>query len=330
MADEQGALQDRDAAFACGREPLVHAITSFLAHAHAAQMPEIRASLERAIDEAGRSAIDGLSDRLARSGRDWSYYPGDPLARRIHHVLAPRVLRHEPVVSGLQHLTAVAAAPVVLVANHLSYSDANLVEVLLQKAGARELANRLTVVAGPKVYSNVRRRFSSLCFGTIKVPQSAARSSDEAVMTVRDVARAARRSIQIAHERLHQGDALLVFPEGNRSRSARMQPFLPGVARYLEPSEAWVLPMGIAGTHQLFPIDGDSLTPVPLALRIGRPVRADTLRERARGDRRRIVDCIGFAVADLLPVEYRGVYADEGQGSAHDRGARSLARELFL
>jgi 1-acyl-sn-glycerol-3-phosphate acyltransferase len=320
---------DGDRTPACGREPLVQAITSFLAHGHAAHMPEIRASLERAIDEAGRAAIDGLSDRLARSGQDWTYYPGDPLARRIHHVLAPRVLRHQPAVSGVAHLDDVAGRPVVLVANHLSYSDANLVDVLLQQAGAHELSNRLTVVAGPKVYSNVRRRFSSLCFGTIKVPQSAARSSDEAVMTVRDVARAARRSITIAHERLRQGDALLVFAEGNRSRAARMQPFLPGVARYLEPRDAYVLPIAIAGTQRLFPIDGDALAAVPLSMRIGRPVAAAALREHVRGDRRRMMDCIGFAVADLLPADYRGVYADAGPQAAADPGVRALASVLF-
>ena len=60
----------------CGREPLVDAITRFLAHEHASDMGEIRASLERAIDDAGPRAIDGLGRRLAGAGADWSYYPG--------------------------------------------------------------------------------------------------------------------------------------------------------------------------------------------------------------------------------------------------------------
>ena len=119
-------------------------------------------------------------------------------------------------------------------ANHLSYSDANVVEVVLRKAGAAGLADRLTAIAGPKVYSNVTRRFSSLCFGTIKVPQSSERSSEDAVMNPRDIARAARRAIQIAQERLSLGEALLIFAEGSRSRTAQMQQFLSGTARYLE------------------------------------------------------------------------------------------------
>ena len=39
--------------------------------------------------------------------------------------------------------------------------------------------DRLTVVAGPKVYSSLRRRFSSLCFGTIKTAQSNTISTED-------------------------------------------------------------------------------------------------------------------------------------------------------
>ena len=168
-------------------------------------------------------------------------------------------------------------------ANHLSYSDANVVEVILRSAGASCLADRLTAIAGPKVYSNVIRRFSSLCFGTIKVPQSSERSSEDAVMNPREVARAARRAIQIAQERLTLGEALLIFAEGSRSRTAQMQQFLSGTARYLELPGTWVLPIGIAGTEKLFPIDGAVLHPVPISMNIGRPMLASDLRDQFAG-----------------------------------------------
>ena len=294
----------------CGREPLVDAISAFLAHRHAAGMPEIRASLERTIDEAGPDGLQALGRSLSHAGTDWSYYPCDPLARRIHHVLAARVLQEAPKVRGTAHLTAVAGKPLAIFANHLSYSDANAIEVLLQQAGAHALAERLTVIAGPKVYSNLNRRFSSLCFGTIKIPQSSTRSSGEAVMDPREAARAARRSIQIAHERLGLGEALLIFPEGSRSRSGRMQRLLAGVARYLEPPDVWVVPMGLTGTERLFPIGEETLNPVPLTLTIGQPILAGDLRGRAQGDRQRLMDDLGLAIARLLPPEYRGAYGE--------------------
>ena len=266
----------------CGREPLVDAITTFLAHSHASSLTEIRGSLERAIDEAGPHALDGLGRRLALAGTDWSYFPRDPLARSIHQILAGGVLRYEPIVSGAKHLALVAGRPLVIVANHLSYSDANAVEVLLQKVGATEVADRLTVIAGPKVYSNVRRRFSSLCFGTIKVPQSSTRSTGDAVMTsARGCARGAPFD-RVAQDRLRLGEALLVFPEGARSRAGQMQRLLAGAARYLESPDVWVLPLGLAGTERLFPIAGDSLKPVPIAMHIGRPFPASRLEAKAR------------------------------------------------
>ena len=294
----------------CARDPLVDAIALFLARDHAQGLGEIRTMLEQAIDEAGPGAVDRLGSRLASAGTDWDYTPSDPLARNIHRVLASRVLQHEPVVTGLEHLEAVHGRPLVIFANHLSYSDANAVEILLQRAGASEVADRLTVIAGPKVYSNIRRRFSSLCFGTIKVPQSTTRASDEAVMSARDVATAAKRSIQTAHERLRLGEALLVFPEGSRSRSGRMQRLLPGAARYLELPDTWVVPMALTGTDHLFPLNEDSLNPVRLTLRIGPPLAASDLERTAGGDRQQLMDAVGCAIATLLEPEYRGFYQD--------------------
>jgi 1-acyl-sn-glycerol-3-phosphate acyltransferase len=295
-------------ATSCGREPLVDTIVRFLAHERAGDAREIRECVERAIDTSEPGAVDSLSERLLRAGTGWAYYPPDPLARRIHHALAPRVLRPEPVVEGAHQLDAVSGTPLVIFANHLSYSDANVVEVLLRTVGAGCLADRLTAIAGPKVYSNVTRRFSSLCFGTIKVPQSSERSSEEAVMNPRDVARAARRAIDIAQERLLLGEALLIFAEGSRSRTAQMQQFLSGTSRYLELPGTWILPIGIAGTEKLFPIDAAALHSVPITMAIGRPMPALELRARFRRDRQMMMDCIGKAVADLLPLEYRGIY----------------------
>ena len=292
----------------CGRDPLIAAITAFLERDHAPALGDIRESLGREIDAAGPEALAGLGLRLAHAGSDWTYYPSDPLARRIHHALARRVLHHAPVLLGTEHLSAVAGRPVVIAANHLSYSDANLLEVLLHQAGAGALADRLTVIAGPKVYSSLRRRFSSLCFGTIKVPQSSNVSTDEAVMNARQVALAARRVIEIAHERLRLGEALLVFAEGTRSRSGEMQRLLPGVARYLDGPGTSILPVGIAGSEALFPIDEGSLNPVRLQVSIGAPIEADALRARSGGSRQRMMDAVGLAIAANLPPQYRGAY----------------------
>ena len=160
------------------------------------------------------------------------------------------------------------------------------------------------------MFTSRERRFSSLCFGTIKVPQSADVSSGEAQLTSRQVARAARQAIDVAFARLAAGDALLLFGEGTRSRTASMQPILPGVARYFERPGTLVLPIGLTGPEALFPVDAATVHPTRIVVRVGAPFAAVSLLGHARGNRRVAVDAIGLAVAELLPPSYRGVYAD--------------------
>lgn len=302
------------------RETIVAAITEFLADRDPATLASLRASVEAVLDDAGEAGVTAMARALAVAGRDWDYYPPDPIARRIHHVLAERLLEPDSRLEGAEHLVALSGKPVVIVANHLSYSDANLIEVLLTRAGgaAAELAGRLTAIAGPKVYSSRTRRFSSLCFGTIKVAQSSGRSSEDAVMTPREVAHAARRSIDIAHARLRAGDALLVFAEGSRSRTTGLQRLLAGVARYLDVEGTQILPVSVTGTDGLFPIGEDGLHASTVVVRAGPPIDAAALREATDGNRQLIVDTIGFAIADLLPETHRGEYADADEDRADD------------
>jgi len=307
------------------RNTLIAAITTFLVGQDARTLDEIRVALGRDIDAAGPAALTALVGRLATDGGDWSYYPPDPLARRIHHLLADRILQPGSALFGAEHLATLGDAPLVIVSNHLSYSDANCLEVLLHRAGS-PLSDRLTAIAGPKVYSSLKRRFSSLCFGTIKTPQSSALSTEDAVMNPREVARAARRSIDVAHERLRAGDALLVFAEGTRSRTYGLQPMLAGATRYLDVPDAWVLPVGITGTEALFPVGGETLHSVKTVARFGAPIKASALREKASDDRRIMMDAIGVAIAELLPPEFHGVY----EHGAPDLGeARRLRRDLL-
>jgi 1-acyl-sn-glycerol-3-phosphate acyltransferase len=291
------------------RDRLADAILGFLAGQDLLDAPDIRVELEREIDAAGPSAVLELKSRL-ETDNGWNYYPRDRLAQAIHHRLAYLFLDQGSILRGANHLTRLIGAPIVCVANHLSYADANVIEIVLHRAGAEDIANRLTALAGPKVFTSRDRRFSSLCFGTVKVPQSAEVSSGEAALNARDVAVAARRSIDAALERLRSGDVLLLFPEGTRSRTGAMQAMLPGVARYLAAPGTWVVPLGLTGTEQLFSVNDSRLQPACVVVQVGKPVLADTLRVHARADRSVMMNAIGLAIAELLPESYRGAYGD--------------------
>jgi 1-acyl-sn-glycerol-3-phosphate acyltransferase len=298
------------------RYPLIATVTAFLSRQDEVTRAAIQESLALEMRAAGDEAVAALCARLADAGSDWHHYPADPLARRVHETVAAAILSDDSRLTGIAHAEAVAGRPVVICANHLSYADANLLQILLERAGGRALADRLTVMAGPKVYSDLKRRFSSLCFATIKTPQSATLSSEDAVMTSRDVARAARKAIDLAHERVRLGEALLVFGEGTRSRTGAMQEMLAGVARYLDVPDALVLPAGITGTERLFPIAAETVEQVRVTVQLGPPLSADRLRVLTSRDRRLTMDVVGLAIAACLPAEYRGYYGEMDGASA--------------
>jgi 1-acyl-sn-glycerol-3-phosphate acyltransferase len=290
-------------------EGLIQAILGFLEGEERTTLDAIRQELRHEIDEAGPLTLATLRARLA--GAAAIYVPPDPLARRIHHRLADRLLLPGSELVAGDCLTVVGNEPAIVFANHLSYSDANVIELLLHRAGADAFADRLTAIAGPKVFSSRTRQFSSLCFGTIRTAQSADVASEEAVASAREIARASKLAIDAAHARLRAGDAIVLFGEGSRSRTAAMQRLLPAVSRYLHPC-AWIVPIGLTGTEHLFPVTDVRLHRVPVTARVGQPFRASLLLDAGGRDRSRLVDAIGLSIAALLPEPYRGVYGGEG------------------
>ena len=102
-----------------------------------------------------------------------------------------------------------------------------------------------------------------------------------------------------------------------------MQPMLAGVARYLDVPGTRVLPVGLAGSEAVFPVDDPTLRPARVVMHVGRPIQAETLLAHAGNDRRLAMDAMGLAVAELVPLAYRGVYGGgesraDAAGVLHD------------
>ncbi len=265
-------------------------------------------------------------ERSANTGSDWGYHPPDPVARRISREMMRQVLQPGSSIENADALEVARSQVSVLLGNHLSFVDVNVLDYLMAESGYSDVAERVTALVGPKVFALPIRRIASLCFGTIKLAQSSSRASGEAVMRPRDVAKLAHGTIAAARERQTLGEHLLVFPEGSRSRSGGLERCLAGVARYLEAGDAMVIPWGHAGAERLVPLGEDHVHPTSVRIRIGAPIAASRLLEACSRKRQLVVDVIGFLIAEQVPGPYRGVY---GRGSHDFREAREIAETLL-
>lgn len=114
-----------------------------------------------------------------------------------------------------------------------------------------------------------------------------------------------RQAIRMALARLEEGYAVCMFAEGTRSRHHALARGLPGAGLLAARSAAPILPVGVAGSERL-----SRLWPRPtLVIRIGPPMHIQR-PEQGHVDHQAAVDQIMFAIAELLPPSYRGVYAE--------------------
>jgi 1-acyl-sn-glycerol-3-phosphate acyltransferase len=307
------------------REVLLEQLARLFGEWGAGERGELRARFEAALAGFDAAELQQFLDRLKTTGSDWGYHPPDPVARAVSRMGHSLVAGEGSSFEDGGGLGAARRGPVVLVGNHLSFIDANTVDFLLQRAGWRDVADRLTVLVGPKVYAEPIRRVASLCFGTIKLPQSTSRASGEAVMSRRETLRLAERALEAVHSRRACGDHLLIFGEGSRSRTGAMQRALAAVVRYVEEPFAQIVPFAVWGTERMVPVDDERAHRAPVHVRTGRALDAAALFERGGRRRSVLADALGFLIADLLPPPYRGCYASaEGELAP----ARALANEF--
>jgi 1-acyl-sn-glycerol-3-phosphate acyltransferase len=284
----------------------------------------LRSRFETALAQHDMAALESFMERLRTTGDHWGYHPPDAVARAVSRLGHSLVATLDSSLIDEGGLSVARTRPVVFIGNHLSFIDANSVDFLMQRSGWSDVADRLTVLVGPKVFAEPIRRVASLCFGTIKIPQSTSRASGAAVMSRRDTLHLAAQTLEQVRARRALGEHLLIFAEGTRSRSGAMQRALAAVARYVEEPFAIIVPFGIWGTERMVPVGDERAHPAAVHLRVGRALDAARLAECARR-RSTLVDALGFLIADLLPPAHRGCYARaEGELAA----ARSVADTL--
>lgn len=178
---------------------------------------------------------------------DWFYHPGARIARFLLAFLGTARIE------GIEHVPRTGAF--ILVSNHCSQAD----PPLLGWATGHQIGRIVHFMAKDEMHH---------------WPIIGWLADRSGVFWVRrgEGDRAAQR---LALQLLGQGKPIGIFPEGTRSRDGRMREGRAGATLLAIRSGALIVPVGIAGSHRLFP--GDSRLPrrSRLTFRIGEPFRLE-------------------------------------------------------
>lgn len=121
-----------------------------------------------------------------------------------------------------------------------------------------------------------------------------------------------RQVLRRADQALAQGRALVMFPEGKRSQSVGLQPASRGSALIALRSGVPVLPVGITGTEKIKGLFWILKRP-QVTVNIGPPFYLPPVGSRlTRVEMDELTRDIMEHIAELLPPEYRGNYAGQG------------------
>jgi 1-acyl-sn-glycerol-3-phosphate acyltransferase len=121
-----------------------------------------------------------------------------------------------------------------------------------------------------------------------------------------------RRALRWALGVLAEGNVFGIAPEGTRSKTHQLQPARGGVAYLAYASGAPILPVVVTGVERIFP-SLLRLRRARVVITIGRVFRLPELDHKPRAEELlELADLVMYRLAELLPPEYRGVYAEVG------------------
>jgi 1-acyl-sn-glycerol-3-phosphate acyltransferase len=185
-----------------------------------------------------------LDDSLPRMQKLWFRFWHDSCYTFYHMGLT---LGFSLRLSGGRNLPA--TGPALIIANHQSYFDPMMVGLAARR---------------PLVYLARKTLFRNPIFAALIRSLNAVPIDQEGV---------GKEGIRVILEQLQLGKAVVVFPEGARTPDGRMHPFKAGIHLLIKRTQAPIIPVGIAGAYDAWPIWRPYPLPAPLFL----PVRPGTL-----------------------------------------------------
>ena len=260
--------------------------------------------------DAPREEWEALVKHMKTLGEAYGFYHRDALAEKLAEAYMVPLLEESSSIDGLENIDAAVALAdsgrrVMIVGNHLSYSDTMALRSMLSRRGRHDAVSRITAVAGPKVYAEPMRRLAVAGIHSIKVAQSSTLSTNEQeVMSPRELMRISKMCMQQAQESMDAGRFVLIYPEGTRSRTGRMQSFVRATNRWLTLPDVVLMPIAVWGSEGLYEIDNDQMRPAQCHAAVGSLIDTQALRA-AGGGRDDIMRAAHEALTGLLPEDYK-------------------------
>ncbi len=174
--------------------------------------------------------------------------------------------------------------PLLIVANHINLADPPVLAVSIRR--------KAMFMAKEELFRSRFSRFFMRGLGAFPVRRG----------------RLDRGALRRAEQLLAQGSALIMFPEGQRSKNAQLQPAFAGSALVAVRSDVPILPVGITGTEK---IKGRAwLFRRPrITVNIGHPFCLPAVNGKlTRAELAQLTNFMMEHIAELLPPEYRENY----------------------
>ncbi len=235
-------------------------------------------------------------------------------------------------VSGMENLDSIRESlgngkSIIFLANHTSHADHPLLVRSLKQSGFPDLAHRLIFISGMKLEREFLGRIFSDAYPRILVstPSSDIQTEEES----RKSQLINLKGFAEINRILNQGNLLVIYAEGTRSRNKKLLKAIPSVARYFEnPNIDYLIPVGIQGAGDLLPVGSKIPRFANAKVTFGHPIATSALFEdvlkylpdnmknsdkKDKNVRAKIneivIDHVMKRIAALLPQELRGFYA---------------------
>ncbi|TCK93352.1 1-acyl-sn-glycerol-3-phosphate acyltransferase [Natranaerovirga hydrolytica] len=102
-------------------------------------------------------------------------------------------------------------------------------------------------------------------------------SSIGCIFLNRDDVRAAMKTMLLGIDLLKQGQSLVIFPEGTRSKTEDMLPFKQGSLKFAQKANVPIVPFGISNTDQILKKNSLNVKSANITLNFGEPIDLNTL-----------------------------------------------------